>query len=324
MGMQDGPEFRHLVAFVTVAEECSFGKASQRLHITQPALSGQIKQLELWLGANLFKRVPHGAELTERGRNFLVYARRLLHMWQHAMKAASRRYTEAEWPLRFGYSSFISHELIHEALAAYHEIVPEGQIASSSDCTAKLMNMLADGRVDAALVTFPVPTEGLFVHRICEDRLLICLRRDDPFASERELPKVAVAERLRIFFNRDCHPALYDRLIRQFKKAGMELHLTEMYSARSEMQFLVKTERCFGIVRENVPLDTELTVRPIAGVDIRVTTALVCHRDQQRPVFPMLAYRMAQQCAEKQRATNRKQPVSDRPKKSLPLFDKTG
>jgi DNA-binding transcriptional LysR family regulator len=322
--MQEGPEFRHLVAFVTIAEECSFGKAAQRLHITQPTLSGQIKQLEGWLGSSLFKRVPQGAELTQKGRNFLLYARRLLHMRQHAMKAASRRYAEAEWPLRLGYSPFINHELIREALVAYREIVPEGHISSSSDCTARLMDMLTDGRIDAALVTLPVSTEGLFVHRICEDRLFVCLRRDDPFASAPEIPTAAISERLIIFFNRDYHPALYDRLLRQFKKAGIALHPTETYSARTEMEFLVKTQRCFGIVREHVPLDPELTVRPIAGLNVRLATALVCHRDQQRPVFPMLAYRMAQQCAQRESAGQRKPPGTVRPSKTPKILKITG
>lgn len=321
--MEAGPEFRHLVAFVTIAEEHSFGKAALRLHITQPALSAQIKQLERWLGVTLFKRVPHGAELTQKGRNFLLYARRLLRMWHHAMKATSRKHSEAEWPLRLGYSSFISHELINEALVAYREIVPEGHLNSSSDCTARLMEMLTDGRIDAALVTFPVPTEAMFIHRICEDRLLICLRRDDPFAHLSEIPKAAIAERLQVFFNRDNHPALYDRLLRQFKKAGIELHPTETYSARSEMQFLIKTQRCFGIVREHIPLDPELIARPIAGVDLSVTTALVCYREQERPVFPMLAYRMAQQCAKKERSFLRKPPGSVHPQREQMNVDKT-
>jgi DNA-binding transcriptional LysR family regulator len=76
--MIQGPDFRHFVAFVTVAEELSFSKAAARLNMTQPTLSEQIKQLEEWHGERLFKRVPHGAELTESGRGFLVWARRIL------------------------------------------------------------------------------------------------------------------------------------------------------------------------------------------------------------------------------------------------------
>jgi hypothetical protein len=79
------------------------------------------------------------------------------------------------------------------------------------------------------------------------------------------------------------------------------------------MEFLVKTQRCFGIVREHIPLDPELTVRPIAGVDLRLGTALVCHRDQQRPVFPMLAYRMAKRCEQREASGRRKPPGAVRP-----------
>jgi DNA-binding transcriptional LysR family regulator len=306
--MQEGPEFRHLTAFVTVAEECNFGKAAQRLHITQPALSSQIKQLESWLGASLFKRVPYGAELTETGRNFLLYARRILHMRQHALKAASRKHSEEEWPLHLGYSPFVNHKLIEEALLGYHEIVPEGHISSLSDCTAKLTGMMEDGRLDAAIVTLPISAKGLFEHRICEEKVLLCLRRDDPFASAKEIPKEAIAARLRILFSRDYHPALYDEVLRKFKTAGIELRPTETYSAPAEMQFLVKTLHCFGLVREQVPLDPELTVRLIPGMDLRYRTALICHCDQQRPVFPMLAYRMAQRCAGERRMASRKSP----------------
>jgi DNA-binding transcriptional LysR family regulator len=70
--MNQGPDFRHFVAFVAVAEQLSFGRAANQLHITQPALSAQIKQLEDWHGERLFKRGHAGAELTESGRSFLV------------------------------------------------------------------------------------------------------------------------------------------------------------------------------------------------------------------------------------------------------------
>lgn len=84
-------------------------------------------------------------------------------MRHHAVRAVSRKYSEAEWPLRLGYSPFVNDVLIQEALAGYREIVPEGHIHSPSDCTAKLTEMLADGRLDAAIVTLPI--SGTRVHR---------------------------------------------------------------------------------------------------------------------------------------------------------------
>jgi DNA-binding transcriptional LysR family regulator len=294
--MYEGPEFRHLTTFVTIAEECNFGKAAERLHTTQPALSSHMKHLEEGLQEQLFKRVPHGAELTEAGRNFLPYARHILHLRTHAMKAASRRHSEDELPLRLGYSPFMNHNLMSEALKAYKEIVPEGHINSSSDFTAHLIEMLRDGRLDAAFVTLPLRESEFSEHFVCEEKVLICLRRDDPAAAFAAIPKEVVAKNLKIMFNRAYHPELHDHILKTLKKAGILVQPTETFSAPPDMQFLAKTRACYGLIRAGIPVDDELTTRPIEGVDFRITTALLCHKEQKKPVLPMLAYRMSQLC----------------------------
>ena len=65
------------------------------------------------------------------------------------------------------------------------------------------------------------------------------------------------------------------------------------------MQFLVKTTGSFGLIRDGIPLDADLTALPIEGTSLLVTTALVFNPLQDRPILPMLAYRMTQQCAER-------------------------
>jgi DNA-binding transcriptional LysR family regulator len=135
--MYDGLEFRHLASFVSVAEECSFSKAAERLNISQPSLSAQIKQVENGLRANLFIRSQTGASLTRSGAQFLVFARQMLHMRDDAVRATSSDQTGTEWPLRFGYSPFADHKLVDEALSGYQELVPGGLIQSSSECSAE-------------------------------------------------------------------------------------------------------------------------------------------------------------------------------------------
>ncbi len=296
--MYEGPEFRHLITFVAIAEECSFGKAAARLHTTQPALSNHIRQLEEGLNRSLFKRVPFGAELTQAGRDFLPYARQMLHMRTHAVSVTSRSQSDGYWPLRLGYSQFVNHALVAEGLKAYEQIVPEGRVNSSSGLTTQLIHMLNDGRLDAAIVTLPVDEPSLSEHFICQDRVLICLRCDDPAAAFVEIPKEVVAENLRMMFNRAYHPALYDRMMKTFTRSGILLHPTESYSTPSDMQFIVKNRKCFGLAREGIRLDSELTTRPIEGISFRITTALMCPKEQSRPVLPMLAYRMSQMYAE--------------------------
>src|SRR5262250_2649027 len=71
-------ELRHLRYFVAVGEEEHFGRAAERLHVVQPALTRQIRQLEDEIGCGLFERLTRGVRLTEAGKSFLEEARRLL------------------------------------------------------------------------------------------------------------------------------------------------------------------------------------------------------------------------------------------------------
>lgn len=296
--MIQGPDFRHFVAFVTVAEQLSFGRAASQLNITQPALSAQIKQLEDWHGERLFRRVHSGAELTEAGRRFLIWARQILHMRRDAFSATSRRHSPYRWPFRLGYSLFVHHALIQEALKGYRELVPERGINSSSDCSAELVNMLHDGRLDAAIVTLPILESELSEQEICSDRLLICLRSDDPLARGIHIPKAVLSDRLRVMFRCDSHPLLHDRILKKLKSAGVVIRPTETYSAPSELQFLVATSSYFGLIREGRPLEPGLTALPIEGINLRVRTALVFNAALQTRALSMLAGRMAQRCIE--------------------------
>ena len=304
----EGPEFRHLVAFVAVAEECSFRKAAERIGISQPALSSQIKQLELGLGVNLLVRGQAGASLTVYGRQFLVFARKILHMRDHAVRATSLDKSGTEWPLLFGYSPFADHRLVDEARAGYRELVPDGEIEASSECSAELTEMVADGRLDAAIVTLPLGQKDLFSHSICREKLLVCLRRDDPLAHGESVPKSALAGHLSIMFARVHQPELYDGLMRKFSNLGIELKPFEFYSAPAEMQYMVKSGKGWSLVQESTQLDPGLMLMPIADLNLTLTTALICQSGQMRPVLPLLAYRIEKRCAGKLKVVARKRP----------------
>jgi hypothetical protein len=74
--------------------------------------------------------------------------------------------TGTELPLRFGYSPFADHRIVEEAHNGYLQLVPGGYTHTSSDCSAELTAMVADGRLDSAVVTLPLMEKGLYLHSL--------------------------------------------------------------------------------------------------------------------------------------------------------------
>jgi len=301
-------EFRHMKSFVAVVEERSFVKAAERLGITQPSLSLQMKKLEDGCGLTLLNRSPTGTTVTRSGRDFLVMSREMLKRRDHLIRFTSVDKTGIELPMRFGYSPFTDQRFVEEARLGYRDMVPEGPFQTSSECSAELMRMVADGRLDAALVSLPLTEKDLYVRTLCTEKLLVCLRRDDPLAQGASIPQSALESRLSILFARVHQPELYDGLIRKLKHIGINLHPTEFFSGPSAMQNMVKSGCNFSLVPESVTLDSELTMMGIEGLHLSVKTGFVCRIPQMSPVLPMLALRIEKRCAQPLRFELRKRP----------------
>jgi DNA-binding transcriptional LysR family regulator len=321
--MYSGLEYRHLRYFVAVAEECNFGRAAIRLHLSQPSLSTQIKKLEDCIHATLFQRGRAGAELTPAGRHFLEKAKWLLHMSKLAFQSTTSVHSGINLPLRFGYSPFVNQQLVEETVSEYRDLVPDGQIEPSSEGSASLIAMVAEGHLDAALVIMPIGERKLFVQRIRTEKVMICLRRDDPLARFESIPKNHIEDRFRIALSRAHHPLCYDEILRKFAKAKIRLTPTDFVSSPTDMQFLVRIGAGFAMMLETVPLDPELTLRGIAGLSIHVKTAFICLPDHQRPVLPLLASRLAKMCADVDEMSGKKRPVGSvgvELPRQLPMF----
>ena len=121
------------------------------------------------------------------------------------------------------------------------------------------------------------------MHPICQEKVLVCLRRDDPLAQGETIPQNVIAGRLCILFGRIHQPLYYDALIRKFTKFHIDLHPSDFVSAPAELKYLVKLGKGFGLVQESTQLDPELTMMSIAGINLTVTTAFICHPAQIRP-----------------------------------------
>ena len=183
-------ELRVLHYFLTVAQEQSFTKAAEQLHITQPTLSRQLASLEEELGTVLLDRSGHSITLTESG---ILLKRRALEVLDLENKIIEEfRGTEdvVEGTVTIGCGEFAAVEMLAEICETYRQKYPGVQIALHTGTADLIYEMMNKGLVDIGLFMEPVSTEGLDYVRIQgSDHWVVSMRPDDPLAKKPYLTK---------------------------------------------------------------------------------------------------------------------------------------
>ncbi|MBA4801773.1 MAG: LysR family transcriptional regulator [Euryhalocaulis sp.] len=167
------PTLRQLSFFVALAETGSFREAAERSGVTQPALSAAIKELENLTGAVLFERGPRGATLTPAGESALDRARRILADAEDLVLSARESGEPMTGPLRLGVIPSIAPYLLPRALPELKTRFPELELRLKEDITTRLLDGLADRRLDLAIIALPFETPGLKTLAAFDDEFLL-------------------------------------------------------------------------------------------------------------------------------------------------------
>jgi DNA-binding transcriptional LysR family regulator len=180
---------RDLRYFVAVAEELHFTRAAEKLYVSQPALSKQIRALERQLGAELFRRDQHGVALTPAGEALLPHARTVLTAWDAGAAAVEAAKAAQRSTLVVGMSTSPGRGGLLPAVrsrftAAHPEVTVRLRQMSWDDPTAGL----ADGTADVAFVWLPLPDEERYAWTvITEEPRLLALPDAHPLAARPEI-----------------------------------------------------------------------------------------------------------------------------------------
>jgi DNA-binding transcriptional LysR family regulator len=153
-------ELRHLRYFVAVAQELSFTKAAQRLHIAQPALSRQIRQLEDEMGVVLLERDRRSTRLTETGQAFLTEACALLAQSERAVHVAQKVGRAGFDRLNLGYVWGLFHSVAPNLIAQFRQRFPEVSVNLFDLTAIEQAEALRDGRLDAGLIGFALEADA--------------------------------------------------------------------------------------------------------------------------------------------------------------------
>lgn len=180
---------RDLRYFVAVAQELHFTRAAEKLYVSQPALSKQIRALERQLGAELFRRDRHGVALTAAGGALLPHARTVLAAWEAGAAAVEAAKAAQRSTLVVGMSTSPGRGGLLPAIrsrftAAHPEATVRLRQLSWDDPTAGL----ADGETDVAFVWLPLPDEERYAWTVvAEEARLLALPESHPLAARAEL-----------------------------------------------------------------------------------------------------------------------------------------
>lgn len=171
-----------LRGFAAVAEELHFGRAADRLNMTQPPLTRQIQALERIVGAQLLDRTGREIALTAAGETFLADARRILALTDAAPLSARRVAAGQIGTLRLGFTAIGAYAVLGEVLTTISEALPQVHIALTEEVSEAQTEQLSTGMLDLAVIRPPVPI-GLESFLLHEEDLVLALPADHRLAA---------------------------------------------------------------------------------------------------------------------------------------------
>ncbi|CAN7414708.1 LysR substrate-binding domain-containing protein [Caballeronia sp. LjRoot29] len=261
-------DLRHLRYFVAVAEEKHFGRAAQRLHIVQPALSMQIRALEEDMGGPLFVRTSRRVELTEAGALLLIEARRTLAQAEHAKSVVQRSLRGEIGSVKVGFAgNAVLTGKLADNLRVFHRGYPEAQLQIIEMAPHLQGEAILAGHLD---VGYSPSLDSISDPRLVTEKIgtwpfMVAMTADHPLAKKKRVSIKSLATETLILYavGDDAFPLLQQHVI----KATNVVHRVS-----STLSVLALAAAGLGVALVPAPLDRvtipNLVYRPIAETDM--------------------------------------------------------
>lgn len=240
-------EIRQLRAFTAIAETGTFTAGAQRVHVTQAAVSMQIRQLETELGASLFIRAPRRVILTEAGESLLERARRILREHDVAVAEIAELAGAERGRLRVGSASaMVSADPLPQILKELRERHPRAEVTIVSGTSEALVRQILAGELDVAFVSLPVEARGIQTEGLSRDELVAIASPRHRLAKQKVLSVFALAGEKLILGERGGNTRrLIDEL---FAEAGVQPVVAMELSRLSAIKRMVEEDMGVGII----------------------------------------------------------------------------
>lgn len=215
-----GMEFRHLRCFLVLADELHFGRAAQRLAMTQPPLSLNIRQLEEALGARLFDRDSKGVRLTAAGAAFVDAARTLMSHAESAKQLVREVAAGAVGRLAIGFVGSVLFRGLPGWIAAYREAHPRVEVRLVELNSQEQVDALMRDELDLGFVHTRRVPETLTVERVHADDFLCCLPAGHRLARRKAVAIADLRDEPFVLFSRRGSPDYHARIVAMCAEHG--------------------------------------------------------------------------------------------------------
>ena len=269
-------ELKQLRIFLAVAEELHFGRASERLHMAQPALSAQVRSLEGRLGVKLFERTTRTVSLTRAGEVFLPEAKATIAQAEAAEAAARAVGGDGGDLLKIGGVDSATAGILPKVIRAFRRDHADIEIKVFELLSAPALHGLANRSLDVAFVRVP-PGEEFLEHRfVFSEPIIVALPADHPAASDAEVSLETVASEPLVIPARSHRPILFDVIQNHFSRAGLSPRILQEANERHMIIAMVAAGLGVSLVPQWVSQfqRTDVVYRPLKGggpmVDVHV------------------------------------------------------
>ncbi|QNN57757.1 LysR family transcriptional regulator [Diaphorobacter ruginosibacter] len=276
--------------FVVLAEERHFGRAAQRLCITQPPLSTALKTLEEDLGVVLVERDAKHVMLTPAGDAFLLEARKVLAQMQRAADVVRSVAQGAEGRLDVGITGSMVYRNVPQYCNAFQLRRPQVELCMHEMSTGEQLRALASGDIDVGFLNIGYPPDELELLPLESETLVACLPQSHALAGDADLDLQQLAHEDFVMFARDVSPANYDNVIACMHQAG--IHPRTTHAARQWLTVVALVSTGCGVAL--VPACMERAgingVRfvPLRGVRMQTPAIMAWRRNDDRALLSAL------------------------------------
>ncbi|MBX2836688.1 MAG: LysR family transcriptional regulator [Gammaproteobacteria bacterium] len=280
-------ELKQLRMFVAVAEELHFGRAADRMHITQPSLSAHIRALEDDLGVQLLYRTTRAVSLTSAGEAFLPQARSTLASAATAVATARGSSNTSEEFIKLGCIDSVTADLLPDSILKFRKHYPNVQFRLTEMLSGQAIQSMYRRTIDLAFTQVPIDNDVFSSKRVMAEHLFVAVNSQHPLAMETDPSLSSIATEPMIISARSHRPVIFDRVYEYLRSHGLEPNVLQEVKETQTSMAMISAGLGLAVVPEWVKLRGQEGVSffPFPGEPPQIETHLIWRTEDANAII---------------------------------------